>query len=74
MSESITSPTLRIRISHTSTLKAGWGYESTVEYTLPLNHPEAQHIERDLRGWLIMAQEIGQEEADARNRREGRDT
>lgn len=63
-----TPPGVRVRVSHTSTIKGGWSYETTVEVVAPQDqHPTTTLA--DLEYWLSEARRLGESEAIERNRR-----
>lgn len=70
------TPTVRVRIAHTRTIKDGWGYESSVEVTMPgadADHPETELLlQETLERLLTIARAHGERERDVRNQREGR--
>lgn len=66
MPETITapSPTIRVRIEHSRTIKDGWGYSSTVEMT-----SETPDMD-EMRALLAEVRQAGENERDIRNARE----
>lgn len=67
-------PAIRVRIGHTRTQRDGWGYESTVEITLPGNDWDAHaEMAESMASLLALARRLGENEATIRNRAEGRE-
>lgn len=61
------TPTFRVRINHSHTLKEGWRVsETTVEATFPIDAGTLQ-IDIDLAAWMRSAHELGLQEAVRRN-------
>lgn len=68
-------PTIRMRIAHTRTQRDGWGYESTVEVSLPGNDWFAHaEMSESMMSLMALARRLGENEATIRNRAEGRGT
>lgn len=72
----VAAPGVRVRIAHARTIKDGWGYESSVEVTMPgadADHPETELLlQETLERLLAIARAHGERERDVRNHREGR--
>lgn len=66
----ITDPRIRIRISHSKTIKEGWGYETTVEF----DSTPTPDLMDTLKLWLEAARAMGETERDIRNHRESNRT
>lgn len=72
MQETITSPTLRVRIHHSHTLKDGWRCdETTVELTWPIDHPGYDQIRPLMQASLYAAHQDGLDETRRRAAQEG---
>lgn len=59
------TPTVRMRIEHSRTIKDGWGYSTTVEIT---SVGELDPL--TMQALLVRVRLLGEEERDERNRRD----
>lgn len=64
-----TTPTIRLRISHTHTQRAGWQHETTVEIfaALPGDPESIAALGSELTWWQQRVDEIGRTESVRRN-------
>lgn len=63
------TPTIRLRVNHTHTVRSGWQHESTVEIVqaLPGDPDGDTTLSGTMRFWLRQIDELGRAEAERRN-------
>ena len=72
----VESPVVRVRLHHGRTIKEVWGYDDTVEITMPLGttaretQDAAEAMRHELMYFKGLAREIGEGERDLRNQRD----
>lgn len=71
-SDAVPQPRTRVRISHTRTLKGGWGYESTVETEWDSEVADSAALAR-IEQLLLDVDRIGRAETLRRNEEEAND-